>query len=178
MKKIVLLLLLSLALQGCTHAISGPSRALVDRSVSFPMLHENPEQFKGRFVLAGGIIASVKNLPEGGQLEVVQLPVDSQGMPEDSLNTGGRFLAFSDRFLDPLVFKEGKRITVVGEVKGSQVKRIDQVDYRYPTIVIKEVHVWRPEEVERQNYPQAYPYYWYDPWWPSWYFRPGPYRPW
>ena len=178
MKKAMLMLLLLLTLPGCTHVISDRSRAMVDPSVTYPLLHQNPEQFKGRYVLVGGAIASVTNRPEGGQLEVVQLPVDRQGMPEDTFNTGGRFLAMSDRFLDPLVFKEGKRVTIVGEVTGVRVKTLDQVNYRYPEIGIREVYVWRPEEVERQNYSQPYPYYWHDPWWPYWYYRPGPFRPW
>lgn len=178
MKKLMLMLLLSLALQGCTHVISKQSRALVDPSVNFAGLHQDPEQYKGRYVLVGGAIASVTNRPEGGQLEVVQLPLDSQEMPEDTSKTGGRFIARSEKFLDPLVFKEGKRVTIVGEVLGAKVKTLDQMEYRYPVIGIREVHVWRPEEVERQTYPQAYPYYWYDPWWPSWYYRPGPYRYW
>lgn len=178
MKKIVLMLLLSLALQGCTHAISKQSRAMVDPSVTFAGLHQNPDQYKGRYILVGGTVASVTNRPDGGQLEVVQLPVDSQGMPKDTYNTGGRFIAVSERFLDPVVFKEGNSVTIVGEIQGSRTKKLDQMEYRYPVIGIREVHVWRPEEVERQNYPQTYPYYWYDPWWPSWYYRPGPYRHW
>ena len=178
MKIMMLMLLLSLALQGCTHAISKQSRAMVDPSIDYARLHQNPEQFKDRYVLVGGAVASVTNRPDGGQLEVVQLPVDSQGMPEDSYNTGGRFIAITDRFLDPLVFKEGKRVTIVGDVRGVREKKLDQMEYRYPVIGIREVHVWRQEEVERQSYPQSYPYYWYDPYWPSWYFRPGPFRHW
>lgn len=178
MKK-VFLLLLCMVLAGCAHPISKESMSLVDTSVTFPMLRENPDAYQGRFVLLGGSVASVTNAPKESRIEVVQLPLESNDMPEDTHRSDGRFLAVSDRFLDPLIYKEGKKVTIVGDVRGAVQKRLDQMEYRYPVIGIREIHLWRAEDYERQAYPPAaYPYFWYDPWWPYGYYRPGPFRPW
>lgn len=177
MKNIVLLLA-CLFLSACAHPVSEQSMKLVDKSITYSRLRENPDEYRGSYVLVGGIIASVRNTPQEGQLEVVQMPLDSSGMPKDTYNSEGRFIATANRFLDPLIFKQGRNVTMVGDVKGKVVQSLDQIQYTYPLIGIRELRVWSDEEVERKQYPPAYPYYWNDPWWPYWFYGPGPFRPW
>lgn len=157
---------------GCaTRVISEESLRLVDRSLGFAQLKENPDRYVGSHVLLGGAIASVGNTKQMGQLEVVQFQLDSDNMPVEANVSGGRFLARTDGFLDPLVFKPGRLVTIVGEVKGQKTMRLDQVEYDYPVIAIREIHLWKPAEV--RTYPYPYPYY-DDYWWRP--FRP--WRPW
>ncbi|KAF0219789.1 MAG: outer membrane [Geobacteraceae bacterium] len=184
MKKIFFIVMPAMLLMsGCAHVISDQSMGLVDRTIAFGSLRENPEAFIGKYVLLGGSIVSTKNTNEGGELEVVQLPLDSSGSPEDSYNSGGRFLAVGSGFLDPAIYKQGRMVTVVGEVKGKRGMPLDEVEYTYPVIAIRELYLWKPSEIDRYYYPSHgyyYPYYWYDPWfdpwWPYWYHRPGPFR--
>lgn len=166
-----------LLMAGCAHVISDQSMRLVDRTITFNRLRENPDAFGGKYVLVGGIIASVKNTNAGGQLEVVQLPLDSSGTPEDSYASGGRFLAVSPGFLDALIYKQGRMVTLVGEVKGKRVMPLDEVEYGYPVVAMKEIYLWKEYERERYPYsgPGYYPYYWYDPWDYYWFYRPGPF---
>ncbi|SNB47446.1 Slp family lipoprotein [Geobacter sp. DSM 9736] len=178
MTRIVSFAVLCIALSGCANVMSKQSMQLVDKSVSFEMVRTDPEAYKGKYILTGGTIAGIRNRTGESQLEVVQLPLDSSGRPEESYETRGRFIAVMDKFLDPLIFKQGRQVTIVGEVRGQQVRRLDQVDYAYPVLGVRELHLWQPEPERYAPYGYGYPYYRYDPWWPYWYNRPGPYRWW
>jgi outer membrane lipoprotein len=173
-KKIVLLCASFLLFAGCAHVISEESRNLVDPTIHFQSLLANPDAFVGKYVMLGGTIAGVQNSKESSQLEVVQSPLDSDEMPEAaSHSSGGRFLATASRFLDPMVYKMGRRVTVVGQVEGKKTLPIDQVEYAYPIITIREIYVWSKSELEQPQYPP--PGYYYDPFWfgghPYWWYR-------
>jgi outer membrane lipoprotein len=168
-----------LVLSGCAHVISEESRKLVDPTLTFGRLRETPDAFSGKYAMLGGIIAGVKNGKEGGQLEIVQFDLDSSDMPENVYNSGGRFLVTSPAFLDAMVYKVGRLVTVVGEVKGTRTRPLDSVDYTYPVVSLREIHIWKGYEPDSgYAYPPPAPYY--DPYyfghWPdSYWFRPlGP----
>ncbi|AJE03070.1 Slp family lipoprotein [Geobacter pickeringii] len=175
MKNFFALLLLTLtALAGCAHVISDESRRLVDPGITFSMLKEKPDSYTGKYVMLGGVIAGIKNTKEGSQLEVMQVRLDDSGMPEDTFRTEGRFLATTDRFLDSMIFKPGRLVTAVGEVRGKKTVPLDEVDYTYPVIAIREIHVWKSYDYEQgYPYPTPAPYYYYDPYYYG--FWPGPY---
>lgn len=170
-----LIMLLSLFLAGCAHIMSDRSLNLVDRGIAFEELKRDPEAYLGRYVLLGGVIAGVRNAKEGGELEVLQAPLDSQGMPEESPYSGGRFIVTTSQFLDPMVYKAGRRVSVVGEVKGKKTRMIDEVEYVYPVVASVEMHLWEKYDADRYYYP-PYPYY-YDPFWNPWWPR-RPFYPW
>jgi outer membrane lipoprotein len=161
-----------LLLSGCSHIISDASLRLVDRSVTYRMLKEEPDRYQGRYLLLGGAVASVRNAKGESVLEVVQYNLDSDGMPLEPNLEGGRFLARTDRFIDPLIFKNDRLVTLVGSVSGHRKQTLGDMEYDYPIINIREMHIWRrPSPV--YYYPYPYPYYYpYDWWW--W----RPYRPW
>jgi len=174
MTRIFLLSATFLLLTGCAHVISDESRNLVDSTIQFQSLRSNPDSYVGKYVMLGGTIAAVRNSKEGSQLEVVQSPLESDELPEEaSHSSGGRFLATTSRFLDPLVYKMGRRVTIVGQVQGKKTLPIDQVDYTYPIITIREIHVWSKSELEQPPYPP--PGYYNDPFWyggpPYWWYR-------
>src|SRR6266542_3887197 len=125
---IVLALTALVALSGCAKIISDEARKLVDPTVSFGKLRESPDAFAGKNVLLGGRIDSTKNTKEGAVLEIVQVNVDQSGIPEDTYISAGRFLATSIEFMDPMIFKPGRYITLVGEVKGKKILPLDEVD--------------------------------------------------
>jgi outer membrane lipoprotein len=169
------LVFLLLPLTGCTHAISDESLRLVDRTLNLTMLRENPDSYMGKYLLVGGKIATVSNTKQGGQLEVVQFRLDSDDMPEESYNSGGRFLAQTDYFLDPVIFKAGRLVTMVGAVKGRKTMPLDQIEYTYPVIAVRELYLWKEQEkYGYYPYPYYYPYYPFDYWWNR-PFRPGPF---
>lgn len=170
-----LIMLLSLFIAGCAHVMSEQSLRLVDRQITFEELRRTPESYLGKYVLLGGTVAGVRNSKGGGELEVLQAPLDSSGMPEEKQYSGGRFIITTTQFLDPLVYKTGRRVTVVGEVKGKKTRQIDEVEYTYPLVAEVELRLWERYETE-QYYYNPYPYY-YDPFWNPWWPYRRPFYP-
>jgi outer membrane lipoprotein len=173
MKSTLLILSAFLLLSGCIHVMSEEARSLVDPTVTFSQLRAAPDSLVGKYIMLGGVIAGVRNEKDGSQLEVVQSPMGSDDLPEEASHlSGGRFLAITSAFLDPLVYETGRRITMVGQVQGKQNHPLGKIEYTYPVISIREIHVWKKSEIEPTNYPP--PGYFYDPFWwgpPYWYFR-------
>jgi outer membrane lipoprotein len=132
---------------GCTHVMSEAGRALVDRSITYSDIKMNPEKIAGKNVLIGGIIAGNSSSGDVMQLEVAQLELLSNGVPDESSRSAGRFLIVSGELLDPLFYRPGMLITVIGEIKGQQTKTLEGVFYRYPLISAKELHLFRASEL-------------------------------
>jgi outer membrane lipoprotein len=150
MKLLSFLALTLFLLAGCAHqAFTPETRKLVDPAVTFAMVREDPGQYVGKNVMVGGAIAKVRNTGEGGELEVVEFRVTDDGKPQESASSGGRFLARSERFLDPLVFRQGLMVSLVGEVAGETTMSLDGTEYTYPVIAVKALHLWKPEEMYR-----------------------------
>jgi outer membrane lipoprotein len=142
----------------------------VDRDLTFAALASQPEEFKGRFVLLGGTIVQTLPKPKETEIEVVQKQIGSSGEPYLTDKSEGRYLVVVDRFLDPAIYRSGRDITVAGEVRGSEVRRLGEIDYRYPVIAASELYLWK-----KPLFPQAYPYlypYGY-PAYRRWYQYPG-----
>ncbi len=118
--------------------------AQVDRAVVFPDLQKEPDRYRGRLLLLGGVIVETKNLRDGTQIEVLQRPLDGRGRPEQTDATGGRFLILTDRFHDAAVFHRGREVTVVGEAAGLRTQPLGEVEYRYPLVRSRELHLWSP----------------------------------
>ena len=148
MKK--LLLALTLMAAGCTHPISEESMKLVENSVGLRQVRENPDAFTGRNILVGGVIARVANDASGGEMEVVQFPLTGRELPDRSALSEGRFLAKMETFVDPVVYMPGMLVTLVGEVKGSKTRELQNVEYRYPVIAVREIHLWQPNELPQE----------------------------
>ena len=149
-------------LAGCTTIISEQSRKLVDTDVAFSRLRENPESYIGKHVMLGGRIAGVRNSIESFQIEVVQFDLTPRGLPEDTFISHGRFLATNSEFMDPMIFQRGMMITLVGEIKGKKILRLDDMDYAYPVVAIREMYLWNSQDFDRAYcYPQPPydPYY-------------------
>jgi outer membrane lipoprotein len=187
MKRLILATATTAALllfTGCAQILSENARRMADRSIQFDQIRENTDVYQGKMVILGGAIASVKNSKEGGRIEVVEFPLDSTMYPSGE-HSRGRFLAVTGDFIDPMVFKRARSVTVFGEVKGKKTLPLDETDYTYPVIEIREMHLWPEPTPETVLYPPPYyydPYYFYgpfDPWYGPYSHRPfGPFRRW
>lgn len=164
--------LFALLLSGCAHVISKDLRAKADVSLTLSQVRQDPEAYKGKMVLWGGEIIETLNLRDATtQIEVYQKPLGWRGEPRGVLTSEGRFLILTDQSLDPYLFRSGRRITVAGEILGVKIKPLGEMDYRYPLLASKQIHLW-PDYVYVY---EPYPYY-YDPWWyygPRWYWGFG-----
>ncbi len=151
---------------GCVKAISKELRAQVEEGIYIEEVIKNPKAYQNKMVLWGGVIVDAKNLKEGTSFEIVQKPVNSEGRPKNVDKSGGRFLALHDGFVDVAIYSVGREVTVAGTVKEIQVKLLGEIEYSYPVISVKEIHLW-PARSEKKYivYPYWYDQYWYDPYW-------------
>ena len=115
-----------------------------DRNVSFVALQKEPERFSGKLLMLGGTIVDTKNLKEGTQIEVLQKPLDGEGQPAVTDETGGRFLVVTSQFLDGAIYHRGRSVTIIGEVAGSKLQPLGELEYRYPVLTAKGLHLWAP----------------------------------
>lgn len=144
--------------------------------ITFVQLKAAPDSFKGQSVVFGGEVLTARRLKNGTRVEILQLPLDQSSRPGTNLTQSqGRFLAIHREFLDPATLPYGTRVTVTGDVTGSITMPLDEVDYIYPVIDIKNLQVWA--EIDETS-PRMRPYYGPGPsWGPYWnpYWRPLPY---
>ena len=152
---------------GCVHAVSRDVLEEVDREIAFSALLEDPSAYQGREVLVGGIIVKTVNKQEGTLLEVYQTRLDRKGRPTDTDRSEGRLLGLYQGFLDSEIYKQGRQVTIAGTVQGEKIQLLGEIEYRYPYLLIKELHLWEEKKpVQHEPYP-LYPLgLWYDPWYP------------
>jgi len=165
--RLLLIFSLFLLLPGCAHVISKDLRNQTEPSLSFREIFKNPDAYKGKTVIWGGDIVTTTNQKDGTTLiEVFQRPLGRGGEPQETSYSEGRFLILAQEYLDPYLFRRGRKVTVAGEILGERTKPLGEMDYRYPLISSKQIHLW----TEYDYYPAPYyypyyPYYYYDPWW-------------
>ena len=155
---------------GCAYPISTEVRQQVTEDVTFPMVLQNPDAYKGDIVLWGGEIIETVNLQGGSEIIVLDTPLDYQERPEGARYSRGRFVAKTPKFLDPAIYKKGGKITLAGQIVGKEAKPLGKTEYAYPVVLVKQLHLWR-----RTHYGPYHPYWgWpYDDYWvPGYYYWP------
>jgi len=154
-------------------------------SLSFSQIKAFPEDHKGKLVVLGGQILSAKRLQDSTELIILHLPLIQEREPTTELtDSQGRYIAYQQEFLDPATVPSGTRITLVGELSGSVTQKLDETDYTYPTLTIKQFKVWPTFSSGYPRYSQPYPYW--DPYpyaYPYWgprgrFYGPYPYWCW
>lgn len=165
-----LLIFLFLIPIGCAPVISKQLRREVSRDITFEEVIKDPETYKGKVVLLSGIILGSKNTKKGTLIEILQKPADIEGRPKDVDQSDGRFLALYKGYLDVAIYSRGREAIVAGEIKGKRALPLGEIEYTYPLILIKEIHLFKAKKEERV-YPYPYPHWWYPSWWnyPYWY---------
>ncbi len=152
---------------GCAPVISKQLREQVAKELTFGVVAKDPEAYKGKTVLWIGVIISSVNLQEGTMIEVLQKPADTRGKPNDVDKSEGRFLALYPGYLDVAIYNGGRKVTVAGEIQGKRIQRLGEIEYTYPLISAKEIHLWPVEKEDRVYYPHHYWHYpgRYSPYW-------------
>jgi outer membrane lipoprotein len=156
-----MLLPVLLLLAGCTHVISQEARLAVDPAVTFAEVKASPDAHKGKTLLLGGVIVGLGVEAQGSTLEVFRWKLDRWGEPIAVDEQAGRFLAVTDRLLDPALYDVGRLVTLTGTVEGQETRPLGPVDYTYPVFRIGETYVWEtPFRYGIHRHPNVYfPYY-------------------
>jgi len=141
-KRAVLAVLLSVALCGCTSVLSNRI-VQEDERIPFPELLQKPDRFRGAVVILGGQIIETTVREKESWVQVLQLPLGARHAPDITAPSQGRFLVVYPRFVDPLIFEKGRKITVGGVVEGGRVITIGGRPYTVPSVIERETYLWR-----------------------------------
>ena len=133
---------LVLLMLGCAGGISKQARSEVTYDGSFAVLQTSSDEHVGEIVMLGGKILQTKAFPDSSEIAVLQLPLGSDNRPADEDSSEGRFLVRSAHFLDPAIYQQGRLLTVVGKVTGSEARSIGNFQYNYPLVQAIELKPW------------------------------------
>jgi len=159
-RSLLILAMLLIVINGCTPIFSEQTKKMINTDASFKSVKAAPENYIGKTIMLGGRIAKVTNSVDGSYLEIVQFDLTSSSFPVDTFLSYGRFLAISDSFLDPMIFSRGALITLVGEIKGKRNQWLENMDYTYPLLALRDWHLWRDTSGDFNcRYPVAAPQY-------------------
>jgi outer membrane lipoprotein len=145
-KRLAFLISIVMSFQGCTYAISPELAAQADKTISFEALERDPDTYRGKIVILGGIITQTTPTKQGTLIEVIRKPLDYWGKPARTDDSGGKFVVYSPRYLDPLVYAPEREITVAAEVEGKRSKALGEIGYGYPVVRAKEFKLWPREQ--------------------------------
>lgn len=170
-----LILFVLLTLGGCSSMPESLRVADESRLVSYMQVAANADGLKGQPVRWGGVIADVQNQQDATMVEMLHYPIRSSGRPIVSDQSVGRFRVYVDGFLDPMVFKPGRAVTVSGQVLGIESGLVGEHEYQFPTLHASAYHLWREiAEVDVTTISVGYGYWPYHYWYyaPGWYMFP------
>ncbi|MGN4979891.1 Slp family lipoprotein [Aeromonas dhakensis] len=114
-----------------------------------------------------GVISSVHNKADQSVIEVVYLPLKSNGVPEQTEQSPGRFLAIMQGFVDPTLYAKGRSLTVLGTIAQPVDSQIGEHKYRFSVLKVTGSKLWPPVKEVEVCYMDPYFYDpFYDPYWP------------
>jgi len=145
-RRIILIACLLMFIAACAPVISQTTMSSVDKSISFAALQQRPDAYKGKVVVLGGQIITTTVKDNETWIEVLEKKLDSQQKPENTDQSGGRFLVKFQGFLDPAIYATGRYLTVAGQVEGKILRPINQTKYTFPLLTAKEHYLWKPED--------------------------------
>ncbi len=160
-----------LLLAGCAHPGPAFLREPMANNPALTQVIANATAFAGQRVRWGGSIVQVENRADGTSIEIVERPLDGSGRPSGAGASAGRFIAKAGGFFDPLIYTQGRDVTVTGVVEGEDARKIGDFDYRYVVVKSDNLYLWEP--IVPAPPPMYYDPWYYDPWypWPGWWHR-------
>jgi len=144
-----------LVMAGCAPVISQQVLDEVDDSVRFVEILADPYAYRGRSVLLGGYVIETRNLSEKTLIMVLQSPLGYRNEPAAESSSRGRFIVSVPGFIDPAIYRPGRKVTVAGTISGKDVRPLGEIEYTYPVITKREIHIW-PEEGSTRTEPRVH----------------------
>jgi outer membrane lipoprotein len=163
-----LILILFLALAGCAPAISTNLQQQAAPRLNFAALSAHPDRYKGKLVILGGLVMSVKPWKDGSLLTVDQRRLDSRLYPVGT-TSGGSFAVESNKWLNSNWYLPKSKVVVAGVVEGQKEGML--------LLKAKEVHLLAPPTWEKWNQPIPPSWYGNNPQLKYW-FTPPYFSPW
>ncbi len=169
MKKLSILMMVAL-LVACASKPPPAISKIPAENPTLAVVRMNIDDYIGAEVRWGGVISKVENKVDRSWIEIVQQRLGSNGRPINDGRSGGRFIASFDKFIDPVVYENGRPLTVVGSIGASVNRPIGEYEYLFPIVAVEDSFLWKKRApVPASPYP---PPWYYDPW----YHHPWPYH--
>lgn len=146
MFRVLFLGLLMLFMVGCAgvpESLQTQSERLI---TDFQLIRENPVLVQDQEVRVGGIIAAIHNEKQRTRIEVVSLPLTSDGRPRLDAKPQGRFVGYADGFIEPMEYRPGRLVTIVGRVNGHEQGLVGEFEYRFPVVNISGHQLWQVKQ--------------------------------
>ena len=144
---------LLIAICGCAYPISQEMRAKANPDLTYSVVARDPLSYKGATIIWSGIVIQVQNQPHQTVLTILETPLDYYGVPLDEDFSRGRFIAQVPEYLGQQTYGGGKKVILAGDIVGEETKQIGGTQYRYPVVLVKELHQFH----QRNDYPHYRP---------------------
>jgi outer membrane lipoprotein len=123
----------------------------VDRSLTPQSVNAEPELSRGKVALWGGTILETRNLKDATQIEMLAYPLDASYRPMLDSKPLGRFIVRHAGYLEPTTYAQGRYMTVMGTVSGSQNGQVGETTYTYPVVSDTHLHLWSQSDSGRTS---------------------------
>jgi len=170
-------------LGGCASVLSTDALRDAEIGVTVAEVQANPDMYRGRRVVWGGVIVSIEHLEDRTLIEVLQTELTGTHRPtRDLAGQGGRFLIEATGYIDAYVYRPERTLTVAGVIRGVETRKIGMMDYPYPVVSPLDMKLFSafPDERFTEPVPPPLLYFppYYDPYWPYYwpYYPYYPYR--
>lgn len=121
---------------------------------NYPSMDQNGDTQSQQLARWGGMIAKIDNEDGVTLLEIVQFTLDNNSRPKVTDNSAGRFRVKINQFLDPMIYKEGRQLTILGNIANSEQSYIGKQPYLFPVLLSQQLYLWQPEkEIETRYIP-------------------------
>lgn len=164
-------------LAGCASKPPAAISKIPDENPSLTRVRMDIDSFMDAEVRWGGVITKVENKTSQTWIELVRYKLSDNGKPRSNGKSDGRFIASFEGFIDPVVYKVGRPLTVVGSIEGKTERPIGEYDYLFPIVAVEGSYLWKAESKYRDPYYYPPPYWYYDfRYYNNWpYYRHPPY---
>ena len=105
----------------------------------------------------GGQIVRIDNRSDRTLIEVLALPLDSDGVPRTNAQPQGRFIVDKSGFLEPQQYAAGRLVEVRGQLKGFTDGKVGEADYRYPVVISERVRLLDSDAAGSAGGPRFFP---------------------
>lgn len=132
-----------LALAGCASMPQALRAPGIDPGLPSPdSALARPGDAQGRLVRWGGVIIGTRNLPTTTRIEILAYPLDRRGRPELGATPSRRFLDEQAGYLEPMTYRKGRVVTVVGVLERPVLGHIGAASYLYPQVQGRSLYLW------------------------------------
>ena len=160
MKRVIMLGLTGLLLVGCS---SVPKELAYEPESQLVAYQPALQGMEGKPARWSGVISAVHNEQDQSIIEVVYLPLKANGVPTQTEQSPGRFLAVMKGFVDPTLYAKGRSLTVLGILDKPVDSQIGSHKYRFSVLKVTASKLWPPVKEVEIRYMDPY---FYDPFWP------------